>query len=344
MKWKRWRIKMTSWEYWPMWVLYVPVVFQHFYLALKAKSLFFFLKVNPAIKEGFILSDEKYTSLKLVPEENRPKTILIEKGKSLSDISDALKKNAIEFPIIVKPNIGFRGVLVKLCEKVDDLKGIDFNKTSYIIQEYIDFPVEVGVFYYRFPNSLSGFIPSITLKEFLSITGDGISTFSELIEQKPRAFLQYDKLKNTFFDTWDKVIPKGEIIKLENIGNHNRGTKFINGNHIIDEALLKVFDELSFKMKGFYFGRFDIRTSSIADLKKGKNFKILEVNGVGAEATHIYDPNYRLLDAWRETLFLWRIAFNIAMENKQKGEQFPVFSDAKKRYLQYKNYKKVALS
>lgn len=344
MKLKQWCIKISSWEYWPMWILYVPVFIQHFYLSIRARSLFFFLKVNPAIAGGFILSDEKHTTLKLVPESLKPKGFVINKNSSLSAIKALLSEHSILFPIIVKPNVGFRGLSVHRCENEEELSKIDFQKATYLVQEYIDYPVEVGIFYYRYPNEKKGVIPSITLKEFLSIKSDGIHTLSELIKMKPRAFLHYKKLKEKFSNQWDVIVPEGEEIILEVIGNHNRGTKFINANAILDDSLLKTFDELNTKMEGFYYGRFDIKTKSIEDLKQGKNFKILEVNGVGAEPTHIYDPNYKLIDAWKEMLFLWRVTYEIALENKKKGEEFPVFSDAKKRYLHYKNYKKIVLT
>ncbi|MDG3583614.1 D-alanine--D-alanine ligase [Galbibacter pacificus] len=344
MKLKQLYIKLTSWEYWPMWVLYVPVFLQHYWLSIKAKSLFYFLKVNPAIGEGFILSDTKYTTLQLVPETYRPKTVLIAKGSTLKALKATLQDNNLHFPIIVKPNIGFRGLLVHLCKNEEDLRGIHFNKADYIVQEYIAYPVEVGIFYYRFPNKTSGQIPSITLKEFLTVTGNGTHTLEELIKEKPRALLQYKKLEKKFKHKWHYVVPEGKTIKLETIGNHNRGTKFINGNAILDNQLLKVFDDLNGQMPGFFYGRFDIRAKSINDLKQGKNFKILEVNGIGAEPTHIYDPSYKLFNAWKEMLHLWKVAYQIAMLNKEKGEKFPVFSEAKKRYLQYKNYKKIAFT
>ncbi|MEL4308709.1 hypothetical protein [Joostella sp. CR20] len=344
MKLKQWYIKLSAWEYWPMWILYVPVFFQHFYLALKAKSLFFFLKVNPAIQEGFILSDRKENTLKLVPEPYKPKGFVAEKGINIQEVEALLRKHAIAFPIIVKPNVGYRGLLVQQCKSKDELSKIDFEKASYLIQEYIDFPVEIGVFYYRFPNEKQGNIPSITLKEFLSITGDGKSTFEALVKSKPRALLQFKRLKEKFASQWGEIVPNGKQVVLERIGNHNRGTKFINANNLFDTQLLEVFDNLNFQMKGFYYGRFDIRAKSIEDLKQEKNFKILEVNGVGAEPTHIYDPNFKLINAWREMLFLWKVAYKIALQNKEKGEEFPVFSEAKKRYLQYKSYKKVAFT
>lgn len=338
-----WYIKLTSWEYWPSWILYIPVWIQHFYLAFKAKSLFFFLKTNPAIDDGFILSDSKFKTLQLVPKSYLPKTVFVNKNDTFSDVFKNLNGAFINFPVILKPDIGYRGLLV---HKINDVKALEqilkSIKVDYIIQEYVDFQIEIGIFYFRLPNKDSGNIPSITIKEFLSVTGDGNKTLEELVNEKPRAILQREKIKHNFIELWNKVIPNGEKIILELIGNHNRGTKFINGNYLYDEKLLKVFDELNKNMAGFYFGRFDIRAKSIKDLKNGKNFKILEVNGVGAEPTHVYDPDYKLLHAWKDILCLWKTMYVIAMQNKQSGEKFPEYLEARKRWRSFKSYKKIA--
>jgi len=339
----RWYIKLTSWEYWPSWILYIPVWIQHFYLAFKAKSLFFFLKVNPAIVDGFILSDSKFKTLQLVPEPYLPKTIFVEKNDTFNNVFKNLNNTFINFPVILKPDIGYRGLLV---HKINDGKELEqvlkSIKVDHIVQEYVDFQLEIGIFYFRLPKNNSGSIPSITIKEFLSVTGDGIKTLEELVNERPRAILQREKIKINFKELWNKVVPGGEKMILEFIGNHNRGTKFINGNYLYDKNLLKVFDELNRCMPGFYFGRFDIRAKSIEDLKNGKNFKILEVNGVGAEPTHVYDPNYKLLHAWRDMLYLWKIIYVIAMQNKQDGEKFPLYLEARKRWRSFKSYKKIA--
>ncbi|UOB18255.1 D-alanine--D-alanine ligase [Abyssalbus ytuae] len=336
-------IKLTSWEYWPMWILYIPVWIQHFWLSIKARSLFFFLKTNPGIKEGFILSDSKYNTLKLVPKEYLPETILIRKDNSFQTVIVQMKQAKISFPVIFKPDIGFRGLLVHKINNEKELRNIlETIKVDYLLQEYIDYKVEIGIFYMRLPKKPKGKIPSITIKEFLSVTGNGINTLEELISKKPRAILHKNKLKNKFKDSWNDIVPEGKKIVLESIGNHNRGTKFMNGNYLYDENLQKVFDDLNKKMPGFYFGRFDIRTRSVEDLKQGANFKILEVNGVGAEPTHVYDPDYKLVKAWKDMLYLWKMIYKIAMQNKKQGEKFPVYPEAKKRWRFYKDYKKLA--
>src|SRR5690606_25955818 len=190
-------IKLTSWEYWPSWILYIPVWIQHFYLAIKAKSLFFFLKVNPAIDDGFILSDSKFKTLQLVPEPYLPKTIYVYKKDSFNKVFQNFNEAFINFPVILKPDIGYRGLLVHKINDINELEQVLKNiKVDYILQEYINFQLEIGVFYFRLPNNKSGSIPSITIKEFLSVTGDGIKTLKELIDEQPRAILQRDKLKH----------------------------------------------------------------------------------------------------------------------------------------------------
>jgi len=62
-------------------------------------------------------------------------------------------------------------------------------KIDFIVQEFVDLPLEFGVYYVRFPNEERGFVNSITAKEFLYVQGDGLKTLQELIFEKDRARL-----------------------------------------------------------------------------------------------------------------------------------------------------------
>ena len=55
-----------------------------------------------------------------------------------------------------------------------------------------------------------------------------------------------------------------EKVLLEPIGNHCRGTRFINFNHVINEDLNTAFDKISLPIKGFYYGRFDLKAKTIS--------------------------------------------------------------------------------
>ncbi|MCV6629632.1 MAG: hypothetical protein OIF50_07210, partial [Flavobacteriaceae bacterium] len=270
-----WFIRLGSWEYWPSWVLYLPVYIQHFWLTLKARNLFFFLRTNPAI-DGFILSDSKFETLKLVPEALLPKTKYIAPNDNPKEAASFLQERQISFPVILKPDIGFRGLLVQKIENNTALElAIQQLKVPHLLQEYVPYETEMGVFYYRYPGKQEGVVSSLTLKEFLCVRGDGIHTLEELVYLNPRAILQQENIKQKFPKHWKHVLVKGELLELESIGNHCRGTKFVNGNHLITKKLETQFDLLTQQMNGFYFGRFDIRTSSLQALENGEEFKIL---------------------------------------------------------------------
>ena len=138
-------------------------------------------------------------------------------------------------------------------------------------------------------------------------------------------------------------IPKaGENIELVPIGNHCRGATFYNGNSLIDEKLEAEFDKVNHQMNGVYFGRFDIKCRSIDLLKQGQDYKILEINGVGAEPAHIYDPDYRLFQAFKDILNQWKIIYQISLHNRRNGVNFMSYKEAYQTLLHLFTYKRYA--
>jgi hypothetical protein len=117
---------------------------------------------------------------------------------------------------------------------------------------------------------------------------------------------------------WD-VPARGERVQLVELGTHCRGAVFLDGDRIKTAELERAIDEISRGFEGFYFGRFDIRTPSVEQFKEGKNFKVIELNGVTSEATHIYDPRNSLLAAYKVLFEQWRIAFEIGAANRARG-------------------------
>ena len=117
-----------------------------------------------------------------------------------------------------------------------------------------------------------------------------------------------------------------ERIELMPIGNHCRGTTFLNANNLINDKLNKVFDELSSKIEGFYFGRFDLRCASETDLYNG-NFKVLELNGAGSEPGHIYHPGSNLIDAYKSIFFHLSSLYKISKKNNDRGVKYMTFPE-----------------
>ena len=112
-------------------------------------------------------------------------------------------------------------------------------------------------------------------------------------------------------DAWDRFLSEGEEYILSPYGNHARGAMFLDDSHLADEQLREVMDQVCRQIPGFYFGRLDIRFKSWEDLKAGRHFSIIEVNGAGSEPTHIYDPSHSLFFAWKEIIRHWVLLYKI---------------------------------
>jgi hypothetical protein len=105
------------------------------------------------------------------------------------------------------------------------------------------------------------------------------------------------------------------------VGTHCRGAVFLDGSRVRTAALEEAIDRLASRYEGFYFGRFDVRAESEQALAAGRGFKVVELNGVTSEATHIYDPRNGLLDAYRVIFEQWRLAFEIGAANRALGHR-----------------------
>ena len=56
----------------------------------------------------------------------------------------------------------------------------------------------------------------------------------------------------------------------------------------------------------------------VEDLQNG-NFVILEINGANSEATHIYDPSFNLVKAYKEVIRHLNYQHKISVQNHQLG-------------------------
>ena len=146
-------------------------------------------------------------------------------------------------------------------------------------------------------------------------------------------------------EKFNSIPLKGQEIKLTAIGNHSKGTQFINGNDLISSKLEETFDELSNNINGWFYGRVDIKYNTFDELENGENFKILEVNGILAEPTHIYDSeNYSYFKALKAIRTHWKSLYDIATTN-HKDYNIPYKSSRKfiDEMFELRNYtKKIA--
>lgn len=332
------------WEYYPLSVFYLPLIPFFLGQGIRAGNASFFTLTNPGIYLGGMGFESKYETLVAVPEMYRPKTILVKEEQSVQEVLSLMEAEDIQFPAIIKPDIGYRGLFVKKIHTEQELEQyLKSHPLDNIIQDFIDLPLEAGVFYYRFPHEERGHITSVTYKQFLHVVGDSQSTVYQLIQKRDRALRQIETVQKDYNHLFDYVPNQGEVVPLGNIGNHCKGTRFINGNPTINEAMVDLFDKISKEIDGFYYGRFDLRFLNEDDLYTGKNIMILELNGVGAEPTHVYDPEggsyWKVLNTIKKH---WRLVRAIGVANHKNGLPYPKLSQTLKRlHTFYKYTKKV---
>jgi hypothetical protein len=313
-------VKVFNYEYWPWWLFYLPMTPYWLLQAVRAKSLTFFTAVNPGIEAGGFYGEHKTEILKNISPDYLAKTIFIRFGISFDEVCKLLIINNLTYPIIAKPNVGERGNAVAKIHSEEELRQYHLlTKADYLIQEFVTYSIEFGVLFSRMPNEKLGKVSSITRKEFLTVTGDGKSTIEELILQNTRARFQLESLKQKLGIGIQEILAVDENRLLEPIGNHCRGTKFVNANYLLNSELDAVFAKISESFDGFFYGRFDLKVSSIEDLYLGKNIKIMELNGVSSDPGHIYDPKYYLWNAYRDLMWHWKRAANISIVNQKSG-------------------------
>jgi hypothetical protein len=325
--------KITHWEYWPFQIVYIPIYFLWAFYSLRAKSIFFFNAANPTIKNGGFMMESKKAIYDLIPQQYYPKTELIKEGTALEEILKIIQFSAIQYPLIAKPDIGLRGSGVKKIATVADLI-IYAEKANFdfVVQDFIPFENEVGIFYVRYPQEKKGKITGVVSKEFLIVTGDGIATIEQLIRKKPRYELQLKVLQQEYGKQLLEILPKDEKLNLVPYGNHARGAKFIDGSNWISPKLTDTINEMCMQIPGFYFGRLDVMYHTLDELEQGKNYAIVELNGAGSEPTHIYDPKHSLLFAWKELARHITYMYEISVENHKTGSPYLSHEEGMKEY------------
>ena len=230
------------------------------------------------------------------------------------------RRHGIEFPFVLKPDVGSRGVGVKVIRTSEQARAyLEQTSAPLVMQRYAPGPGEAGIFYYRHPGEPRGRIFAMTEKLFPTLTGDGAHTIEELIWRDSRARFMAKKYLKRLGPRSSDVPAAGETIKLVESGNHAQGCIFRDGMRLWSQELEDRIDAISQKVHGFFIGRYDVRYSSEEDLRSGRSFQIIELNGASSEATNIYDARNTLWSAYRTLFRQWDLVFAIGDANRHLG-------------------------
>lgn len=317
--------RLLNWQQWPFYLFYFPISYIWLWYYFKARSFWFFTASNPTLAFGGFEGEGKSKMYQQLPSMLCPKSIFIEPDTSFLHILQLLQQHKLQYPFIVKPDVGMKGILFRKIENQQQLEVYHQHMpVNYIIQEFIDTPLEVSVFYCRIPGQRKGRITALIQKDLLEVEGDGTSTIEELIHKHSKAThinLQQHQQK------LQEVLKPGERHCFSYVANLFHGASFVNLTHHVDDELTTVFDNISHQ-NHFYYGRYDIKCSAIDDLKKEKFF-ILEFNGAGSVPNHIYTGTFTLRQAYKEILMHWKYMFDISCINNNNG--FPYWNFQKGR-------------
>ena len=345
----RW-CRLRRWEFWPPWLFYLPVAAWVAWLAVRHRSLTVWAAANPGIPpDGGLVGESKSTILFALGRRELgtetlddaagethaagvaarvAKTRLVPAGPEAADRLPhriELDKWVSElggWPVVVKPDVGERGMGVSVARNPAALaKRLRLARSPLILQEHAP-GVELGVFYYRLPGDDRGQILGITEKRQPTVVGDGRASIARLILADERLRCQFRVFARELGAGTERVPAAGERVVLEERGNHCWGSEFRDGSHLETVALATAVERLSRSLPDFYFGRYDLRGATLDDILAGR-FKVIELNGVSAEATHIYDPATSLASAYRTLFRQWSTAFRIGALNRRAGAPTP---------------------
>lgn len=318
--------RITQWRQWHWLVKYVPLLPVWLWCCVKARGLWFFTTANPGLTFGGFTGESKMEMYRLFPSECIPKSFLVGRDTPFATLY-GLVTEELSFPVAVKPDVGRMGLMFRRINTVEELRHYhNIMRADYIIQEFVTYPVEVSVFYYRLPHAARGRITGFVRKEPLAVLGDGRSTLRTLILHSERARHRKTELFARHAADLDTIPSQGERIVLSQAFNLSRGAQLVDVSQETDAALLAIFDGLS-RRTGLCFGRYDLKCTSIDDLKAGKNFSILEFNGSGAEPHHVYCAGHSLVSALRILAHHWNVLCTISIANQLAGAEIWGFRD-----------------
>ena len=319
-------------EFWPSWAYYLPIGFRLIRAAMKHEGWTTFTVANPAIphsglalesKSEILLgltggtgADERVARWAVLTPERPPEA-------RFAELEAFLVREGLSYPVALKPDIGERGQGVAIVRDAAEARAYIEAfplPMGLIAQEFVP-GIEYGVFYVRHPNEERGRLISITRKHTVAVEGDGRRTLEELILEHPRGLRGAPYFLERHAERLRWIPAPGEAVALGDLGTHCRGAIFTDARDCATEELLTTIDSLSKRFEGFYFGRFDLKVPDEAALREGRDIRVLELNGVSSEPTHIYQPGYPIWRAWGDLAEQWELAFEIGGANRERGHR-----------------------
>jgi CBS domain-containing protein len=311
----------------PKWLILVPMLTQWLWLSAKYRSITLPSSANPSIVTGGMVGEGKMDYFHIMGEQAMafvtPTACVTCLGvQSLDEVLQAMAREGIDWPVVVKPNLGWCGFGVRKVDGLGEMRAYlrVFPKgEQLVIQDCLDDPGEAGIFYMRHPDEPSGHIIGMLLRQFPRVVGDGVHTVADLMAADARACrLGSDGASEPGCDL-AAVPAAGEVVRLATVASTRVGGLYRDGSALVTQELTAEINRIASDMKDFYVGRFDVKYTQIEALRAGHGFRIIEVNGAGSEAVHAWDPELTLRQAFGMVFAKQRRLFAIGDAMRQRG-------------------------
>jgi hypothetical protein len=311
----------------PKWLNLVPMLTQWLWLSARYASITLPSSANPSILTGGMVGEGKMDYFSIMGERAMafvtPTVCVTCMGvQSLPDVQAAMAGKGIEWPVVVKPNLGWCGFGVRKVAGIGEMRAylrVFPQGEQLVIQDCLDDPGEAGIFYMRHPDEPRGHIIGMLLRQFPRVVGDGVHTVAELMAADARACrLGSDGASEPGCDL-AAVPAAGEVVRLATVASTRVGGLYRDGSALVTPELSAAIDAIAGDMQDFHVGRFDVKYTEIEALRAGHGFRIIEVNGAGSEAVHAWDPQLSLRQAYAIVFAKQRRLFAIGDAMRSRG-------------------------
>ena len=281
---------------WPGWLLYLPVRLGIVLLSLRHRRLTAFASANPALgRIGGFIGDSKSLLLRPFQRDSRCCPTL---ALSLEDTQEERIKEAAAFaachgfPVVFKPEVAEDGAGLRFVHTQEQLERLVRSaQEDFLLQKFIP-GFEFEVVWRRNPGKDDGRIMALLHKHDVTVRGDGEQTLEELIWLDEVAVSRANLFLRCHARDLNRVIPAGQKVTLNLTGSYGHGARCRHRADLTTVELEAAVTQFAKRFPGLHFARFDLRATSMEDLKAGR-FIVTEVGGCCHVSSLLRDESLR---------------------------------------------------
>lgn len=318
----RWQ-RMTCWEFWPAWLVQAPILPELRRLAKRSGGGRIFTCANPAFPSGGFVGAPKSLFLHALAGAGAALPKWVRLPAAVADsaaktelrteaLSEWMKQAAVNWPVVLKRDIGGQGLGVRICHNHDEANRYFKDNLGVVVAQEFITGMEYALWYMREPRTSAGRILAVAEAQFPAVTGDGKHKLDWLILSNPRALCFGNIFLAKHAARLADTPAVGEVIVLSELAQPSDGASALDVTaEVVTPELTAAIDALALAMPQFYFGRFTVRCPSREDLRAGRNLRVLGAAGVKAAASIIRDPRRSVAEVRQHAIQRWASCFAI---------------------------------